>query len=31
VNRERENVRQAWDWAVRHRRIGDVETLMACL
>jgi DNA-binding SARP family transcriptional activator/predicted ATPase len=31
VNQERENVRQAWDWAVRHRRVGDVETLMECL
>lgn len=31
VNRERENVRLAWDWAVSHRRISDLETLMDCL
>jgi DNA-binding SARP family transcriptional activator/predicted ATPase len=31
VNQERENVRLAWDWAMSHRRVSDLETLMDCI
>src|SRR5262249_38901703 len=31
LNAERENVRAAWNWAVGHRRVEELNILMDCL
>lgn len=31
LNAERENVRAAWDWAISHRRVRELNLFMECL
>jgi hypothetical protein len=31
LSAERENVRAAWNWAVSHRRVEELNQLMDCL